>query len=185
MIEEIKKDMKRRMDGAIGSLDHDLRGLRTGRASVSLLDGVTVEVYGSKMPMDQVGTVSAPEARMLTVQVWDQNNVDSVVKSITNSGLGLNPSPAGNIIRVPLPELTEERRKELAKVASQYAEKCRIAVRNVRRDVMDSLKKKEKDGEISKDEQHDYGQEIQKITDEYVKKVDESLAKKEKDIMEV
>jgi ribosome recycling factor len=185
MIDELNADIKRRMEGALGNFDHDLMGLRTGRASVSLLDGVAVEVYGSKMPISQVGTVSAPEARLLSVQVWDQGNVDSVMKAINQSGLGLNPSPAGNVIRVPLPELTQERRKELAKVASQYAERSRVAVRNVRRDAMDSLKKKEKDGEISKDEQHDFGQDIQKTTDEFIKRIDKALAAKEQDILEV
>lgn len=185
MLKELLGDTKRRMEGAMGALDHDLKGLRTGRASVSLLDGVVVEVYGSKMPIAQLGTVSAPEARLLSVQVWDQGNVDSVVKAINQAGLGLNPSPAGNVVRVPLPELTEERRKELSKVAGQYAEKARVSVRNVRRDAMDNLKKKEKDGDISQDELRDYSQEVQKVTDDFIKKVDDALAKKEKDIMEV
>lgn len=178
-------DLKKRMEGAIAALDKDLKGLRTGRASASLLESVTVEVYGSKMPLDQVATVSVAEARLLNVQVWDQGNASAVEKAISNANLGLNPSASGASIRVPVPDLSEERRKEMTKIASQYGEKARVSVRNVRRDGMDALKKLEKDGEISKDEQHDHGEEVQKLTDLIVKNIDTDVAKKEKDIMEV
>lgn len=178
-------DLKKRMEGALGSFHHDLKGLRTGRANTALLDHVTVEVYGSKMPIDQVATVNAPEARLLTVQVWDKGNVAAVEKAITNANLGLNPVSDGNLVRVPIPDLSEERRKEMVKIAHQYAEKARVAIRNVRRDGMDSVKKMEKDGDISKDEQHGIGDDIQKLTDEQIKAVDDALALKEKDIMAV
>ncbi len=179
------KDLKRRMEGAANAFESDLKGLRTGRASAGLLDSVVVEVYGSKMPLSQVATVSVPEARLLSVQVWDQSNAKVVEKAITNAGLGLNPSSDGGSIRVPIPDLSEERRKELAKIASGYAEKARVAIRNVRRDGMDNLKKLEKDGDMSQDEQHTKGDEVQKLTDSFVKMVDEALSKKEKDIVEV
>src|SRR3569833_1848415 len=145
-------DLKRRMHGAVDALKHDLAGLRTGRASIALLDPVQVEVYGTNMPLNQVATVSTPEARMLSVQVWDRSNVQPVEKAIRAAGLGLNPITDGQMIRLPIPELTEDRRKELAKLVSQYAEKARIAVRNVRRDGMDNLKTDEKKGEISEDD---------------------------------
>mgnify|MGYP002652050765 CR=1 FL=1 len=148
-----KADIERRMNGAVESLKGDLAGLRTGRASTSLLDPVTVEVYGAKMPLNQVATVSVPEPRMISVQVWDKSNVGPVEKAIRSAGLGLNPINDGQNLRLPIPDLTEERRKELAKLASQYAEKARIAVRNVRRDANDDLKKAEKDHVISQDEQ--------------------------------
>lgn len=179
------KELKRRMEGALNTLTNEFAGLRTGRAHVSLLDGITVEAYGSRMPLSQVGTVAAPEARMLIVQVWDKGMVKIVEKAIRESNLGLNPASDGQNIRVPLPELSEERRKELVKVAAKYAESCRVAIRNVRRDGMDALKKMEKDGDISKDEHHSRGEAIQKLTDEHVKKVDDMVASKEKDIMTV
>ena len=180
-----KNDLKRRMDGAIDSLKHDMAGLRTGRASTSMLEPVVVDVYGSKMPLNQVGTVSVPEPRLLTVTVWDATNTPAVEKAIRESGLGLNPQPQGTVIRVPIPELNEERRKELTKVAGQYAESARVAVRNVRRDGMDDLKKAEKDKEISEDERKNLEGEVQKLTDDAIKQVDTMLADKEKDIMTV
>ncbi|MDB2414535.1 ribosome recycling factor [Rickettsiales bacterium] len=185
MSNQIISDLKRRMEGSITALQNDLKGLRTGRASASLLESVNVEVYGSRMPLTQVATVSVPEARLLNVQVWDQTNTAAVEKAIANAGLGLNPQASGSLIRVPLPDLSEDRRKELCKVSGQYAEKARIAIRNVRRDGMDSLKKQEKDGEISQDEQHSVGDEIQKLTDSFIKQVDDTAAKKEEDIMAV
>ena len=147
-----KADIKRRMHGAVEVLKHDLSGLRTGRASISLVDPIHVEVYGANMPLNQVATVSAPEPRLLTVQVWDRSNMNAVEKAIRSAGLGINPITDGQLIRLPIPDLTEERRKELAKLAHQYAEKGRVAVRNVRRDGMDALKTDEKKGEISQDE---------------------------------
>ena len=176
-------DLKRRMHGAVEALKHDLAGLRTGRASTALLDPIHVEVYGSNMPLNQVATVSVPEARMITVQVWDRSNVGPVEKAIRSAGLGLNPVTDGQLIRLPIPELTEERRKELAKLVGQYAEKARIAVRNVRRDGMDHLKQDEKKHEISEDERKRLEHEVQKLTDDTIKEVDEAAAAKEKDIL--
>ncbi|MBF0332485.1 MAG: ribosome recycling factor [Alphaproteobacteria bacterium] len=173
------------MDSAVEVLKKEFGGLRTGRASSSLLDPVMVEAYGSTMPLSQVGTVNVPEARMLTVQVWDRAMVKAVEKSIRDAGLGLNPSADGQTVRVPIPPLNEERRQELAKVANRYAEQARISVRNVRRDGMDTLKKLEKDGEISQDEHRQYSVEIQSLTDETIKKIDDSLHAKEKEIMQV
>ncbi|MBL6928854.1 MAG: ribosome recycling factor [Rhodospirillales bacterium] len=181
----MKGDYERRMQGAIDSLVKEFGGLRTGRAAASLLEPVMVDAYGSKMPLNQVGTVSVPEPRMLTVQVWDKGLVKSVEKGILESGLGLNPSNDGQLVRVPIPALTEERRVELTKVASKYAEESRVAVRNVRRHALDDLKKAEKDGDISQDEQKDYGSRIQEMTDEHIKKIDETLANKESEIMQV
>jgi len=183
--EAIKKDILRRMQGALDVLHQEFGGLRTGRAAPSLLEPITVDAYGSDMPMNQVGTVGAPESRMLTVQVWDKNLVKAVEKAIQESGLGLNPQSDGQLVRVPIPSLTEERRIELSKIASKYAEDARVAVRNVRRHFMDELKKDEKDGKISKDLHHDQGQEIQEMTDGHVKQIDESLENKEKEIMQV
>ncbi|MDP6883818.1 MAG: ribosome recycling factor [Rhodospirillales bacterium] len=180
-----KKDIQRRMEGALEVLHREFGGLRTGRAATSLLDPITVDAYGQQMPMNQVGTVGVPEPRMLTVQVWDKALVKAVERAILESGLGLNPSTEGQVIRLPIPPLSEERRAELAKVATKYAEESRIAVRNVRRHAMDNLKRAEKDGEVSEDEHHDYAQEIQNLTDEYVKKIDESVENKEKEIMQV
>ncbi len=180
-----KKDITRRMDRAIEVLGQEFAGLRTGRASTSLLDPVTVEAYGSTVPLAQVGNVSVPEPRMLTVQVWDKTVVKAVEKAIRNSGLGLNPMIDGQTLRIPIPELNEERRRELVKVAGKYAEDARVAVRNVRRGGMDALKKLEKDGEISKDEHKDMADDLQKLTDEQIKKIDESLSSREKDIMQV
>lgn len=177
--------LKRRMEGALAALAKEFQGLRTGRASVNLLEPITVEAYGSRMPINQVGTVSVPEPRMLTVQVWDRSMVKAVEKSIRESDLGLNPQVDGQLLRIPLPDLSQERRAELSKVAHKYAEVARVAVRNVRRDGMDSLKKAEKDGQISQDERHLYEEEVQEMTDKYVSRIDETLATKEKEIMQV
>lgn len=179
-----KSDIKRRMQGALEALKHDLAGLRTGRASTTLLDPVVVEVYGANMPLNQVATVSAPEPRMLSVQVWDRSNVNPVEKAIRSSGLGLNPISEGQNIRLPIPDLTEERRKELAKLTHQYAEKARIAVRNVRRDGMDALKTDEKKGEISQDEHKRLESEVQKMTDETIAEIDAAMSAKEKEILQ-
>ncbi len=178
-----KADIERRMTGAVESLKSDLGGLRTGRANVTLLDPVQVEVYGSMMPLNQVATVSAPEPRMLAVQVWDRANVNPVEKGISRAGLGLNPMTDGQTIRLPIPDLTEERRKELAKLAGQYAEKARIAIRNVRRDGMETLKEDERKKDISEDERKRLEDEVQKLTDDYVKQADEAAAHKEKEIL--
>lgn len=178
-----KADLERRMKGALESLKGDLTGLRTGRANVGLLDPVTVEVYGSHMPLNQVATVSAPEPRMLSVQVWDKSNVTPVEKAIRSAGLGLNPMVDGTTLRLPIPDLTEERRKELAKLAGKYAEAARIAVRNVRRDGMDSLKADEKKGEISEDERKRHETEVQKLTDGAIADIDAAAAAKEKEIL--
>jgi ribosome recycling factor len=179
-----KADIQRRMHGAVEALKHDLGGLRTGRASVTLLEPVHVEVYGANMPINQVATISAPEPRMLSVQVWDRSNVGVVEKAIRSAGLGLNPVTEGQNIRLPIPDLTEERRKELAKLAGQYAEKAKIAVRNVRRDGMDSLKADEKKHEISEDERKRLETEVQKLTDETIAEVDAAAAAKEKEILQ-
>ena len=178
-----KADLERRMKGAVESLKGDLSGLRTGRANVSLLDPVNVEVYGAHMPLNQVATVSAPEPRMLSVQVWDRSNVTPVEKAIRSAGLGLNPITDGQTLRLPIPDLTEERRKELAKLASQYAEKARVAVRNVRRDGNDSLKVDEKKGEISEDERKRFETEVQKLTDATIAEIDAAFSHKEKEIL--
>ena len=178
-----KADLERRMTGAVEALKHDLAGLRTGRASTSLLDPVTVEVYGSHMPLTQVATVSTPESRMLAVQVWDRQNVGVVDKAIRSAGLGLNPIVDGQNLRIPIPDLTEERRKELAKLAGQYAEKAKIAVRNVRRDGMDALKTDEKKGEIAEDERKRREAEVQKLTDATIVDLDGATATKEKEIL--
>ncbi|HYD99923.1 MAG TPA: ribosome recycling factor [Alphaproteobacteria bacterium] len=177
--------LRRRMDGAIEALRKELGGLRTGRASTSLLDRVQVDAYGASMPIAQVGTVGVPEPRMLTVQVWDRGLVKATEKAIRDSGLGLNPQTDGQTIRVPLPDLSQERRAELAKVARKYAEDARVAIRNVRRDGMDMLKKAEKAGDISEDEHRTLADKVQKMTDDHVKKVDEAAAAKEKEIMQV
>ena len=178
-----KSDLERRMAGALESLKGDLTGLRTGRANVQLLDPVMVTVYGANMPLNQVATVSAPEPRMLSVQVWDKGNVGPVDKAIRSAGLGLNPIVDGQTLRLPIPDLTEERRKELAKLASKYAEGARVAVRNVRRDGMDSLKADEKKGEISEDERKRLETEIQKLTDSSIADIDAATAAKEKEIL--
>ena len=179
------KELEKRMHGALDALKKEFAGLRTGRASVNLLDPVMVDAYGQRMPLNQVGTVSAPEPRLLTVNVWDKGLVVAVAKAIREAGLGLNPAPDGQIVRVPIPELTTERRNELAKLAHKYAEGARVAVRNVRRDGMEALKKAEKDHQISQDEHRQKADDVQKLTDRYVKQVDEALAHKEKEIKTV
>ena len=176
-------DLNRRMHGALEALRHDLGGLRTGRASTALLDPVHVEVYGSNMPLNQVATVSTPEPRMLSVQVWDRSNVQPVEKAIRNAGLGINPIVDGQVIRLPIPELTEERRRELAKLVGQYAEKARIAVRNVRRDGMDHLKQDERKHDISEDERKRLEHDVQKLTDDTIREIDEVSHAKEKEIL--
>ncbi len=178
-------DLQRRMEGAISSLTKDFQGLRTGRANTQLLDSILVEVYGATMPVNQVATVSVPEPRMLSVQVWDKDNVKLVEKAIRESELGLNPQLDGQLLRIPLPDLSEDRRIELSKVAAKYAENAKIAVRNVRRDGMDKLKKMEKDGNLSQDDKHLYDEEIQSLTDQSVVQIGELLSKKEEEIMQV
>ena len=178
-----KSDVERRMAGAVESLKGDLSGLRTGRANTALLDPVVVEVYGSMMPLNQVATVSAPEPRMLTVQVWDKSNVSAVEKGITKANLVLNPMSDGQTVRLPMPDLNEERRKELAKLAGDYGEKAKIAIRNVRRDANDALKEDEKKKEISEDDRKRLEDEVQKLTDKYVGEVDAATEGKEKEIM--
>ena len=175
-------DLKTRMQGALESLEKDYVGLRTGRASTNMLESVTVEAYGQRMPLNQVGTVSVPEPRLLTVQVWDNGMTKAVEKAIREAGLGLNPQGEGSLIRVPVPELSQERRTELQKVAGKYAEAARVAVRNIRRDGMDSVKK-EKD--LPEDEQKRHSEEIQKLTDENIRKIDSMLAAKEADVMKI
>ena len=179
------QDLERRMRGAVSVLKEEFAGLRTGRASASLLDPITVDAYGSKMPLNQVATVSAPEPRMISVQVWDRGLAGAVEKAIRESDLGLNPVTEGQNMRIPLPELNEERRQEIAKVAAKYAEQARVAVRNVRRDGMDLLKRLEKDHEIGQDEQHTQGDKVQKLTDSMIKEIDAMLAHKETEIMQV
>lgn len=178
-------DIERRMDGALKALQGEFQGLRTGRASASLLEPVMVDAYGAKMPMNQVGTIGVPEPRMITVQVWDKGLAKAAEKAIRESDLGLNPQAEGQLIRVPIPDLSEERRQELAKVAGRYAETARVAVRNVRKGGMDMLKKAEKDGDMGEDDKHIYEDEIQELTDNHIKQIDDALAEKEKDIMQV
>jgi ribosome recycling factor len=178
-------DIKRRMDGALKALEAEFGGLRTGRASTALLEPLTVEAYGSTMPINQVGTIGVPEPRMLSVQVWDASLVKAVERAIRDSDLGLNPQTEGQTIRLPLPDLNEERLHELTRVAGKYAEQARIAVRNVRRDGMETLKRMEKDSEISEDEHRSMSQDLQKMTDEHIKQIDNSFHEKEKEIMQV
>ncbi|PLX39987.1 MAG: ribosome recycling factor [Hyphomicrobiales bacterium] len=178
-------DVERRMKGAVKALHHELAGLRTGRAHISILDPVTVEAYGSVMPLNQVATVSVPEARMLSVQVWDKSMAGAVDKAIRNSDLGLNPISEGQLIRIPIPELNEERRRELTKVAHKYGEQARVAVRNVRRDGLDQLKHLEKDAHMSEDEHKAWADEVQELTNKIITEIDEMLATKDKEIMQV
>jgi ribosome recycling factor len=180
-----KDELDRRMNGAVATFKSELGGLRTGRASAALLDPVKVEAYGNSVPISQVGTISTPEARMITVQVWDKGLARAVDKAIRDAGLGLNPQMDGQLLRIPLPELNEERRKELTKLAAKYAEAARVAVRNVRRDGMDLLKKLEKDGKIGQDDHHTKGDELQKLTDAHIKDIDTVLHAKEQEIMQV
>ncbi len=178
-------DLKRRMEGAITSLKHELGGLRTGRAAISMVEPVQVEAYGSHMPLNQVATVSVPEPRLLSVQVWDKSMVKAVETAIVNSNLGLSPATEGQVIRLRIPELNEERRKELVKVAHKYAEAARVAVRHVRRDGLDVLKKLEKDHQLSEDDEKRLSNEVQKATDAAIADVDKALATKEKEILTV
>jgi ribosome recycling factor len=180
-----KDELDRRMNGAVATFKSELAGLRTGRASAALLDPVKVEAYGNVVPINQVGTISTPEARMITVQVWDKGLAKAVDKAIRDAGLGLNPQMDGQLLRVPLPELNEERRKELTKLGAKYAEAARVAVRNVRRDGMELLKKLEKDHKISQDDHHTRGDILQKMTDAHVKDIDTALHAKEQEIMQV
>lgn len=182
---EVKQDTKTRMDKTLEALKKDFSGLRTGRASTALLEGIMVDAYGASSPITSVGTISVPEARMLSVQVWDRSLVKAVEKAIRDSGLGLNPMNDGQLIRIPIPALTEERRIELTKVASKYTEQGRVAVRSIRRDAMDAVKKMQKDGTISEDEQKKYETEIQTLTDNAVKALDEALKAKEQEIKQV
>lgn len=179
------EDVERRMRGAMAALKQEFVGLRTGRASASLLDPVMVEAYGQSMPISQVGTVNAPEARLITVQVWDKGMVSAVDKAIRSSGLGLNPNVDGTLIRLPIPELNEERRKELTKIAAKYTEQARIAVRNVRRDAMDELKSLEKDGHMGQDDHKSWSEKVQKLTDAVIGEIDGALSHKEAEIMQV
>jgi ribosome recycling factor len=178
-------DIQRRMDASITSLHNEFMGLRAGRASTGMLEPIMVDAYGSKMPMSQVGNISAPEPRLLTVSVWDASMAPMVEKAIRESDLGLNPATEGNLVRVPIPDLSEERRKEMVKVAGRYSEGCRVAIRNIRRDGIETARKAEKDGLISEDDRHTQENRIQKLTDECVKKVDDALCHKEKEITQV
>ena len=180
-----KDDLSKRMDGAISSFSGDLAGLRTGRASTSMVDGILVDAYGQKMPLDQVGSISVPEARMISIQVWDKGLVVAVEKSIHESGLGLNPQVDGELVRIPIPELNEERREELSKIAGKYAEQAKISIRNVRRDGMDEIKKIEKEGLVGKDRAKDLEGEVQELTDDYIKRIDDILSQKESEIRQV
>ena len=180
-----KDDMKRRMKGAVATLKHEFAGLRTGRANPAILEPVMVEAYGNPMPLNQVGTISVPEPRLLTVQVWDRGLAKAVDKAIRDGGLGLNPQLDGQLVRIPIPELNEERRRELTKLAAKYAEHARVAVRNVRRDGMDHLKRLEKEHAISEDQHRKLSDELQKMTDESVHEIDHTLATKDQEIMHV
>jgi ribosome recycling factor len=178
-------DLRRRMDGAIEVLRKEFGGLRTGRASASLLEPVTVSAYGGTMPINQLANVSVPEPRMITVQVWDRAMVKAVDKAIREAGLGLNPQTEGQVIRVPIPDLNEERRRELTRVSAKYAEQARVSVRNVRRDGIEVLRRREKGAEISQDEQRKLQHEIQNLTDDYIRRIDDALAQKDKEILQV
>ena len=179
------KDLRRRMDGAVEVLRKEFGGLRTGRASASLLEPITVAAYGGTMPLNQLATVSVPEPRMITVQVWDRTMVKAVDKAIRESGLGLNPQTEGQVIRVPIPDLNEERRRELTRVTAKYAEQARVSVRNIRRDGVEVLRRREKEAEISQDQQRKLQQEVQHLTDNYVSRIDEALAQKDQEILQV
>ena len=183
--DSLLKDLGRRMDGALDVLRKEFGGLRTGRASAGLLEPIAVAAYGGSMPINQLANVSVPEPRMITVQVWDRAMVKAVDKAIRESGLGLNPQAEGQVIRVPIPDLNEERRRELTKVTARYAEQARVAVRNVRRDGVELLRRQEKDGEISQDQQRKSQQDIQRLTDDAIRRVNETLAQKDREILQV
>jgi ribosome recycling factor len=183
--DQLLKDLQRRMDGALEVLRKEFGGLRTGRASASLLEPIVVSAYGGNTPLRQLANVSVPEPRMITVQVWDRSLVKAVDKAIRESGLGLNPQTEGQLIRVPIPDLNEERRRELTRVTAKYAEQARVSVRNVRRDGIEALRRQEKDNEISQDEQRKLQQEIQHLTDDAIRRIDETLAQKDHEILQV
>ena len=185
MVELDIVDIERRMDASLSSLHSEFMGLRAGRASTGMLEPIMVDAYGAKMPMNQVGNISAPEPRLLTVSVWDASMAPLVEKAIRESDLGLNPATEGNLIRVPIPDLSEERRKDMVKVAGRYSEACRVAIRNIRRDGIETVRKAEKGGEISEDDRRTEETLVQKLTDEFVKKVDDALSHKEKEITQV
>ncbi|MBL0319703.1 MAG: ribosome recycling factor [Alphaproteobacteria bacterium] len=185
MTKQVAQDVSKRMDGALHQFKHNINGLRTGRASANLLDNIRVDAYGDHMPINQLATVNVPEARLITVQVWDSSVVSSVEKAIKNAQLGLNPMAEGSVIRINIPDLSEERRKELVKVLGKFSEEAKIAMRNVRRDGIDVLKKLEKEGDITEDELHSGSEDIQKITDDFAKLVEEAAGKKEAEIMKV
>jgi ribosome recycling factor len=178
-------DLRRRMDGALEVLRKEFAGLRTGRASASLLEPVSVPAYGGTLPLKQVANISVPEPRMITVQVWDRAMVKAADKAIRESGLGLNPQTEGQLIRVPIPDLNEERRRELTRVSARYAEQARVSVRNVRRDGIDVLKRREKETDITQDQQRKLQQEVQHLTDDYIRRIDEALAQKDREILQV
>ncbi|WPX96253.1 ribosome recycling factor [Candidatus Bandiella euplotis] len=182
---EILQELKKKMEGAVSSLKHLFGGLRTGRASAALLDSVKVEAYGSSMPIGQVGSVSVSDAKMIVVQVWDKGLVPAVEKAIMNSGLGLTPNTDGQLVRLPIPDLTQDRRKELVKKANEYSEQAKVSIRNIRRNGIDSYKKQEKEKLISEDELKAYIEEVQKITDSYIEKVDAGLEAKSRDILSI
>ena len=179
------KDLERRMRGALSVLKQEFGGLRTGRANASILDPITVDAYGTPMPLNQLATITIPEPRMISVQVWDRSQVEAADKAIRDSGLGLNPIGEGQVLRIPIPELNEERRQEIAKQAAKYTEQARVAVRNVRRDGMDQLKRQEKEGEIGQDEQHTHGAEVQELTDTIIMEIDHALSAKEAEIIKI
>lgn len=182
---QIKENTKTKMEKTLETLRADFGGLRAGRAHVSLLDSIMIDAYGTMTPISQIGTISVPDARCLSVSIWDRGLCKAVEKAIMESDLGLNPASDGQLIRIPIPPLSEERRKELSKIAGKYTEQGKVAVRNIRRDALDGIKKLKKDNAISEDEEKRFSEEVQKITDDYVKKIDEALAQKEKDIMQV
>jgi len=183
--DQLLTDLRRRMDGALEVLRKEFGGLRTGRASVSLLEPITVPAYGGTLPLNQVANISVPEPRMITVQVWDRAVVKAVDKAIRESGLGLNPQTEGQVIRVPIPDLNEERRRELTRVSARYAEQARVSVRNVRRDGIDVLKRREKETDITQDQQRKLQQEVQHLTDDYIRRIDEALEQKDREILQV
>ncbi|RZI47769.1 ribosome recycling factor [Rickettsiales endosymbiont of Peranema trichophorum] len=184
-IVDLLNDVKKRMDGSLTNLRHSLNGLRTGRASTALLDPIKVEAYGLLTPLNQLGTVSAPDPKLLLVQVWDKEVVKAVEKAIGNANLGLHPITEGNVIKIPIPGLSEERRKELSKKASEYAESTKIAIRNIRRDALETIKKLEKEKQMSEDDLKHNSDEVQKVTNEHVKKADDMTTEKIKEIMKV
>jgi ribosome recycling factor len=183
--DQLLTDLRRRMDGALDVLRKEFGGLRTGRASASLLEPITVAAYGGTLPLNQVANISVPEPRLITVQVWDRAMVKAVDKAIRESGLGLNPQTEGQVIRVPIPDLNEERRRELTRVSARYAEQARVSVRNVRRDGIDVLKRREKETDITQDQQRKLQQEVQHLTDDYIKRIDEALTQKDREILQV